>query len=147
MKYFLNAIFIIASLFTVSGCECYPVEKGIILDETTHLPIENAQIKLGRSTVLSDKIGQFNISSSGCKLKLIITADGYKPFATKIMAKNNKISIETDNETTYIDLEKPEYLNDSSTYLTSKLKYNNSTHFEYMGGSGSLKIYLSKIEK
>jgi len=146
MKLFIKTLLIINSLAFLFGCECYPVRKGVIVDDLTHMPIANAQIQFGTSKTLSNINGQFEISSSGCDLKMIVIKDKYKPFAFNMSSKNKKTTIELDNEIKYKDLDKPKYLSsDSSSYLISKSYNNNSVHFEYMGTSDSIKIYLEKF--
>lgn len=127
------------------GCECYPTRKGVILDQNTRLPIENAQIQFGSSQCLSDAQGHFEISANGCNLKLTVTKDGYKPFGARFSNNDNTISIEIDNEINYRDLEKPEYLNpDSTSFLKVRSTLMNSVHFEYLGETEGVKIYLNK---
>jgi hypothetical protein len=123
MKPKLQIIF----LLLIGGCECYPTTKGIIIDEATHIPIENAQIEFGITKTTSNNFGQFEISSSGCDVKLIVAKDKYKPFAVKVTSKNNKIKIEPADEL--------------------KAYNNNSVHFEFVRNTDSMKIYLTKIEK
>ncbi len=127
------------------GCECYPVRKGIILDERTHLPIENAEITFGSSKCLSDEKGQFEISGSGCDLKMTVRKMEYKPFSATFENKDNNILIEIDNESEYQDIEESEYLDsESATFSTVRSFSMNSVHFEYIGGTDSFVIYLKK---
>ena len=112
------------------------------------MPIEHAQIKFGTAKTVSNSNGQFEISGSGCDLKLSATKDNYKPFAAKVTGKNNKINIELDSEIKYKDLDEPKYLNsDSSSYLVVEADNNNSVHFEFIGETDSMKIYLTKFRK
>jgi hypothetical protein len=134
------------SLFLFLGCECFPVEKGIVVDESNS-PIKNAQVEFGNQKSLTDSIGRFEIAASGCNLKLIISKESYKSFIAKTSAKNSKINIELEDSKDYKDLNQPKYLNsDSSSYIVSKAHDKNSVHFEYIKYD-SLKIYLTKIEK
>ena len=148
MKLLIKLILFSTAFFFLTGCECFPVRKGIILDELTHLPIENAQIKFGTANTLSNNIGQFEISGSSCDLKLIVSKKNYKPFAAKLSTKNEKVKIELDDEIIYTDLDKPKYLkSDSLSYLVVEAENKNSVHFEFLGGTDSMKIYLTKFNK
>lgn len=145
MKHLVPTLLIFIVLLFLTGCECYPVRKGIIVDEITHLPIENAQIQFGTSKTFSNMYGQFEISASSCNLKMTVTKDNYKPFGIKLTGKNEKTTIQIDNEINYKDLEKPKNLNsDSTSFLVVQAVVVNSVHFEYIGTTDSLKIYLKK---
>ena len=145
MKHLVPTFLIITILLFLTGCECYPVRKGIIVDETTHLPIENAQIQFGTSKTFSNVNGEFEISASSCNLKMTVTKDKYKPFGVRLTGKNEKTTIQIDNEINYKDLEKPKYLNsDSTSLLVVQAVVVNSVHFEYIGTTENLKIYLEK---
>ena len=76
---------------------------------------------------------------------MTVTKDKYKPFGVKLTGKNEKTTIQIDNEINYKDLEKPKYLNsDSTSFLVVQAVVINSVHFEYTGTTDSLKIYLEK---
>ncbi len=148
VKLFLKVTFTVYFIFIFSSCECFPVTKGVIVDELTHMPIRNAQIQFGGSKTLSNEVGQFEISSGGCNIKLTIAKYRYKSFVEKITSQNGKINIELDDEIIEKDLDKPKYLNsDSSSYLVVQAYRNNSTHFEYFGTNDSIKVYLTKFKE
>jgi hypothetical protein len=86
-----NLIFIFS--LVLAGFECYPVRKGIIIDEITHMPIMDAEIKFGSSTTLSNASGQFEISAEKCDPKMTITKKNYKPFGAYLSNKNDETTI------------------------------------------------------
>ena len=132
----------------ISGCECYPTQKGIILDEQTGLPIENARISFGLESFQTDEYGRFEAYCSQCHPKLIVSKFGYKPFKVKIESSSNQIRFEIDDNSTFVEYEKPIYLNaDSTSSVIGDWKDHNSTHFEYGKDYDALKIYLTEAEK
>lgn len=151
LKYLSQIIIIyykLLLLLIISGCECYPTQKGIVLDEHTGLPIENAQISFGEENFQTDQYGHFDAFCSQCKPALIASKEGYKPFKIKIDNGGDKIYFEVNNNSTANDYEEPKYLNDDSTSLiVGSWKYHNSTHFEYRRNYDTLTIFLTKIDE
>lgn len=138
-------ILLFALLLCLASCECYPTIKGIILDEKTQMPIENAHAEFGNSKYVTDTKGQFEISDSGCDLKLIVTKNDYKPFGLKLSKKDDKLTFHIDKKIIYKDLDNLEEQKfERNTYLSVRTTMINSTHFEYLGESDGLIIYLEK---
>ena len=76
---------------------------------------------------------------------MAVTKEKYKPFGVKLTGKNEKITIQIDNEINYKDLEKPKYLNsDSTPFSVVQAVVINSVHFKYIGTTDSSKIYPEK---
>lgn len=145
MKNFLEVLLIFGWSLFLFGCECYPTQKGIIVDELTHMPISNALVKFGNSSTYSNTHGQFEASATGCDLKMTVSKENYKDFGVSMSTENGKLIIRIDNEYSYRKLDKPKYLNsDSTSFLVEESVQTNSNHFEYFGSSDSLKIYLEK---
>jgi len=61
--------------------------KGFVKDASTRLPIQNAQIITAKTTIWSDKAGEFNLVNVGVGEKIVVRVFGYEILESIVSSK------------------------------------------------------------
>ncbi|HHT23461.1 MAG TPA: carboxypeptidase-like regulatory domain-containing protein [Bacteroidales bacterium] len=100
-------VILIALIFT--SCDYYLHMEGKVVDAVTLQPIKNAQVYFVKKTdsTLTDDNGYFEVSEIGgirkSNPKVLIKADGYKPFEMEVFIKNSSIIYSVKSETEWVE--------------------------------------------
>jgi hypothetical protein len=140
--------------FSLLSCkcmvECFPEFRGKVLSNSTKEPIEGATVQLVNQniTVKTDKDRFFKLSASGCiDGHLRISKEHYKPFEITFSSSSNSKSYKVKSESTFVDYDKPFYLNpkDTSSSFTIGTWINQNSE-SFSVSSDKLIYYLDTLK-